>query len=101
MLPMVTPRGKRILIPASRRHRFEVPTRFAHHAVRQIWVTLNAHPEFTLKGVAQRSGVDARTIRAWRRGVSPRLADIEAVLNAMNLTLRVGFMLTNRISGVS
>jgi transcriptional regulator with XRE-family HTH domain len=50
---------------------------------------LNARPELTLKGIARRSGVDHRTIRNWRNGASPRLADIEAVLNAMNLTLRV------------
>jgi hypothetical protein len=101
MMPAFTARGKRILVPPAQRHRFEVPVRYAHPAVRQIWLTLNARDDLTLKGVAKRSGVDQRTIRNWRRGASPKLADIEAVLNAMNLTLRVGYMLTKNKDAVS
>jgi DNA-binding phage protein len=81
--------------------RFAIPQRVAHPAVVVIWQTLNRRPELTLKGVARRSGLDVRTIRGWAHGVSPRLADIEAVLNAINLRLTVESMLTVNTNAVS
>ena len=96
-----TPRGKRILRPRAQQLRFAIPRRVAHPAVTVIWQTLNRRPELTLKGVARRSGVDVRTIRRWARGGNPRLADIEAVLNAMNLRLTVDSMLTVNTNVVS
>jgi hypothetical protein len=92
-----TARGKRVLT----KDRFTIPQRVAHPCLVVIWQTLNRRPDLTLKGVAQRSGVDVRTIRGWRYGKSPRLADVEAVLNAMNLRLRAESMLTNDIRAVS
>lgn len=79
-------RGKRILVPPSQRTR---QIRAAHPAVREIWETFDRDPNVTVKGTARRSGIDDSTLRGWRRGTSPRLADVEAVLNALGKKLVV------------
>lgn len=96
-----TARGKRILRPPTQRIRFAIPQRVAHPAVMIIWQTLNRRPELTLAAVARKSGVTARGIRKWGKGGNPRVADLEAVLNAMNLRLTVDSMLTINSDAVS
>jgi transposase-like protein len=80
-----TPRGKRILTPPFRAR----PIRAAHPAVRVIWEKFDTDPNMTVKGTARRSGLEDSTLRGWRRGASPRLADVEAVLNVLGLKLVV------------
>lgn len=62
-----------------------------HPIVRWIWSQMN-HQRASQEDVASRSGVSSSAMRKWRRGVSsPKLADIEAVVNVLGgqLTVRV------------
>jgi transcriptional regulator with XRE-family HTH domain len=54
-----------------------------HPAVRWIWEQMNRQ-RASQEDVALRSGVCSSTMRKWRRGQnSPKLADIEAVINVL------------------
>jgi hypothetical protein len=85
---------KRRPVPGSCRPRLKQPVSTAHPAVNVIWQTLSDRRDLTVRGVARKSGVTEESMRKWRRGASARLADVEAVLNAMNLQLVVKSMLT-------
>ena len=50
------------------------------------------HQRVSQEDVATRSGISSSTMRKWRQGVnSPKLADIEAVINTLGgkLTIRI------------
>ena len=54
-----------------------------HPAVRWIWRQMNQQ-KASQEDVAERSGVASSTMRKWRQGInSPKLADIEAVINVL------------------
>lgn len=54
-----------------------------HPLVRWIWRQMN-HQKASQEDVAERSGVASSTMRKWRQGInSPKLSDIEAVVNAL------------------
>ena len=54
-----------------------------HPAVQWIWRQMNLQ-RASQEDVAERSGVASSTMRKWRQGInSPKLADIEAVINVL------------------
>ena len=54
-----------------------------HPIVRWIWRQMNQQ-RASQEDVAERSGVASSTMRKWRQGInSPKLADIEAVINVL------------------
>jgi transcriptional regulator with XRE-family HTH domain len=54
-----------------------------HPIVRWMWQQMN-HQRASQEDVAERSGVASSTMRKWRQGVnSPKLTDIEAVINVL------------------
>ncbi len=62
-----------------------------HPAIRWIWHQMN-HQRASQEDVATRSGIASSTMRKWRQGVnSPKLADIEAVINVLGgrLVIRI------------
>lgn len=63
--------------------------RAVHPFVRWIWRQMN-HQRASQEDVATRSGVASSTMRKWRQGInSPKLADIEAVINALGAKLTI------------
>lgn len=57
--------------------------RFVHPFVRWIWLEMN-HQCASQEDIAERSGVSSSAMRKWRQGInSPKLVDIEAVINAL------------------
>ena len=60
----------------------------ASRLVRELFEILNRN-KFTIRAVAQRSGVNEGTISDWRARRSPTLANIEAVLNACGYELSI------------
>ena len=60
-----------------------------HPVIRWVWMQIN-HGNMTHKQVAEASGIGANTMRKWFRGESsPKLADIEAVVNALGFEFGV------------
>ncbi len=54
-----------------------------HPAVRWIWRQMNLQ-RASQEDVAARAGVASSTMRKWRQGInSPKLSDIEAVINVL------------------
>lgn len=81
---------QRSKIPA-KRERLKPPAtdKFVHPLVRWIWLEIN-HQHASQEDVALRSGVSSSAMRKWRQGInSPKLADIEAVVNALGYKLEV------------
>jgi len=57
--------------------------RAVHPLVRWMWREMNRQ-RASQEDVAVRSGIASSTMRKWRQGVnSPKLADIEAVINTL------------------
>lgn len=66
-----------------------VDGRAVHPMIRWIWAEINRQ-KCSQEDVAQRSGVSASAMRKWRRGDrSPKLNDIEAVVNALGSRIRI------------
>lgn len=60
-----------------------------HPIVRWVWTQIN-HQRASQEDVSQRSGVSSSTMRKWRDGVrSPRLLELEAVINVLGYKLKV------------
>lgn len=60
-----------------------------HPIIRWIWVEMNRQCA-SQEDVAKRAGVSSSAMRKWRKGDrSPKLFEIEAVVNALGGTLRV------------
>lgn len=58
-----------------------------HPVIRWVWMQIK-HGNMTHKQVAEASGIGANTMRKWFRGESsPKLADIEAVVNVLGFDL--------------
>lgn len=54
-----------------------------HPAVRWVWRQMNMQ-RASQQDIALRSGVSSSAMRKWRDGINaPKLADIEAVINAL------------------
>lgn len=54
-----------------------------HPSVRWVWRQMNAQ-RASQQDIALRSGVSSSAMRKWRDGINaPKLADIEAVINAL------------------
>lgn len=63
--------------------------KFVHPLVRWIWVEMN-HQCASQEDVAERAGISSSAMRKWRRGASsPKLNDIEAVINALGYKIKV------------
>lgn len=61
-----------------------------HPIIRWIWVEMNRQ-RASQEDVAKRAGVSSSAMRKWRTGDrSPRLYEIEAVVNALGGRLRIG-----------
>lgn len=76
---------QRSKIPPRNRDKLRPPAddSFVHPFVRKIWVEINTQCT-SQEDVAARAGVSSSAMRKWRRGInSPKLIDIEAVLNAL------------------
>lgn len=67
------------------RGKLTVPDR-ADPLVRQCIEIMNEEME-TVRGVTERSGVSAWTIRQWRGRAMPKVRDLQAVLNSMGYEL--------------
>ncbi len=60
-----------------------------HPMIRWIWSEMNRQCA-SQEDVAKRAGVSSSAMRKWRNGVrSPRLVEIEAVVNALGGTLKI------------
>lgn len=60
-----------------------------HPAVRWLWLEMNRQCA-SQEDVAKRAGVSSSAMRKWRQGVTtPKLRDIEAVINAMGYKLTI------------
>ncbi len=60
-----------------------------HPIVRWIWDQINFQ-QASQEDVAKRSGVSSSAMRKWRDGVrSPRLMELEAVVNALGFRIKV------------
>jgi len=62
-----------------------------HPFIRWTWQEMNRQ-KASQEDVATRAGIASSTMRKWRQGVnSPKLADIEAVINALGgkLVIRI------------
>ena len=67
-----------------------------HPIVRFIWEQIN-HQRASQEDIAERSGVAASTMRKWRDGVrSPRMVELESVVNALGYELKVTLKEENR-----
>ena len=63
--------------------------KFIHPFVRWIWNEMN-HQRASQEDIAVRSGVSSSAMRKWRRGInSPKLADIEAVINSLGYDITI------------
>ncbi len=61
--------------------------KYVHPFVRLIWDTI-AEREVSVRSVSDVSGIDPHSLRHWRRGkTGPRIAHVEAVLNALGYRL--------------
>ena len=67
--------------------RLPVP-KSAHPLVKELIKIMNTH-KLTLKDVASKSGVEARTISHWRYNRSPSLLNFEAALNSIGYKLKI------------
>ena len=67
--------------------RLPVP-KSAHPLVKELFKVMNTH-KLTLKDVASKSGVEARTISHWRYNRSPTLLNFEATLNSIGYKLKI------------
>lgn len=65
--------------------RLSIP-RKAHPVVQKLWEAMNHH-RICVEDVAERSGVAAKTIIAWRTQRNPNVTNIEACLNVVGLEL--------------
>lgn len=64
-----------------------VPAGNVHRFVKLIWRSVNTEM-WSQEELERRSGVSVSAVRKWRRGVrSPRLIEIEAVLNTLGYEL--------------
>ena len=64
-------------------------SRGVHPIIRWIWVEMNRQCA-SQEDVAKRAGVSSSAMRKWRAGDrSPKLFEIEAVVNALGGTLRI------------
>lgn len=60
-----------------------------HPLVRWIWKEMNRQ-RVSQEDVAARSGVSSSAMRKWRKGTrSPKVADIEAVINVLGGKIKV------------
>jgi transcriptional regulator with XRE-family HTH domain len=60
-----------------------------HPIVRWIWDQINFQ-HASQEDIAKRSGVSSSAMRKWRDGVrSPRLMELEAVVNALGFKIKV------------
>lgn len=56
---------------------------------RWIWLRIN-EDEWSQEDLAKRAGVSSSAMRKWRNGVrSPRLSEIEAVVNALGFRIKL------------
>lgn len=62
-----------------------VPAR-AHPLVRRLFVEMNHH-QICLTDVAERSGVNLKTIKAWRTQRNPNIVSLEACFGVLGLEL--------------
>lgn len=57
--------------------------------IRWIWKKMNEE-EWSQEDLAQRAGVSSSAMRKWRNGArSPRLSEIEAVVNALGWRIKL------------
>lgn len=67
----------------------KLPARNVHWSVRWLYVQFLANPELTERKLAERAGIDAATIRRWRRGERvPTISNLEAVFNVLGYELK-------------
>lgn len=81
---------QRSKVPAPReRMRPPADNKFIHPFVRWIWTEMN-YQRASQEDIAARSGVSSSAMRKWHQGInSPKLMDIEAVVNALGYDLAI------------
>jgi len=63
--------------------------RSVHPIVKWAWMEMQ-HQRMTVTQLSKTSGIGMRTINCWIRGAtSPKLKDVEAIVNALGYHLRV------------
>ncbi len=62
-----------------------------HPLMRSMWQAIHQRG-ITYRELSRLSGVDTHTIRNWRNGTSPTIANLEAVLNVVGFKLAVHYI---------
>jgi transcriptional regulator with XRE-family HTH domain len=62
--------------------------RVSHSAILKLYTAMREHA-VGFKPLADKSGIDHRSIRSWTEGKAPSIANFEAALNALDLGIVV------------